>query len=623
LINGVSKRTKLMRSKKESKSPEDNTGACWDLSDYFPAFGGQEMQEFKKSLTSDICQLCARAAELDVLSAKTSGAWEEIYLGVEDCSARLSHIFSYVGCLSAADSSNDDYSAEGAALQLLAVDFEKLNIEVLRALRGAEESFLEEFIDREKLQPIGYALRRDFQQAARTMTPAEERLASELGTDGLKAWSRLYDRLSGKLEFDMCWPDGRRERLPISQWRSLMDNPDRNVGRAAFEAGNRAWATIEDSCAAALNAISGTRLTLYRRRGLPHFLDDALFGAGINSETLEAMYQAIGDNITIPREIYRAKAALMGRQQIEWFERCASLPLEGVTSCSWSRGRDMVGSAFERSYPGLASYYRSMLEKGWIESQPRPGKRPGAFCTNSPLISQQRVYMTFNGSVGDVSTLAHEVGHAWHGWLLREVRPLARKYPMTLAETASIFAEHILSDGILADPDIDETSRLLVLDSDLTGAATLLLDITARYEFEKAFYEQRSSGQVSVPQLRELMISKQQEVFGDAMVAGGGSELFWASKLHYYIAGVSFYNFPYTFGFLLARTLYALFQEAGSDFLPTYEEFLRQAGSDTVENVVGSTLGLDITKPEFWARGIQSLRGPLETYAKTKPLAGS
>ncbi len=599
---------------------DQTDGVCWDLSDYFPEFLGQEMLEFKAALTADIRELCARAAALEVLSAETAADWEQIYLGLENCSARLSHIFSYVGCLSAADSSNDQYSAERAALELLAVDFDKLKIEVLRVLRETEESFLAEFASREKLKTIAYQLRRDFQRAKKSMTPAEERLASELGTDGLQAWSRLYDRLSGQLEFDMLWPDGRRERLPISRWRSLMDNPDRNVGRAAFEGGNRAWETIEDSCAAALNAISGTRLTLYSRRGLSHFLDDALFGAGISRQTLEAMYQAIADNIDIPREIYRTKAALMGRQQIEWFERCAPLPLEGVASCSWATGRDMVGAAFERSYPDLASYYRLMLKRNWIESQARAAKRPGAFCTGSPLISQQRVYMTFNGSMGDVSTLAHEVGHAWHGWLLREVRPLARKYPMTLAETASIFAEHILSDGILADPDIDESNRLQVLDSDLTGAATLLLDITVRYQFEKAFYEQRSGGEVSVARLRELMLGQQQEVFGDALVPGGGSEMFWASKLHFYISGVSFYNFPYTFGFLLARTLYALFQEGGSEFLKTYEQLLGQAGSDTVENVVANTLGMDITQPEFWARGIQSLRGPLATYAKTKPI---
>ena len=222
--------------------------------------------------------------------------------------------------------------------------------------------------------------------------------------------------------------------------------------------------------------------------------------------------------------------------------------------------------------------------------------------------------MTYNGTLSETSTIAHEVGHAYHGHILREMRTFAKEYPMTLAETASIFSELIFAEGILADENISDSQKLLMLDNDLSGAAVLLLDITVRFEFEKAFHEERDKGEVGVSRLKEIMTSKQREIFGDAMLPGSEDPMFWASKLHFYITHVTFYNFPYTFGFLLARALFNLFKKEGESFLPKYEAFLRLTGSDTVENVAMRSLGVDITKPDFWAESIKSIEGPLVLY---------
>jgi len=197
---------------------------------------------------------------------------------------------------------------------------------------------------------------------------------------------------------------------------------------------------------------------------------------------------------------------------------------------------------------------------------------------------------------------------------------------MTLAETASIFGEHILASGIYGDDSISDSAKLLMLDADLCGAATLLLDITVRFEFEKAFHDERMKGEVSVSRLKELMVETQQRVFGDAMLDGSEDPMFWASKLHFYITGVTFYNFPYTFGFLLARALYNLFEQEGASFLPRYEDFLRLTGSDTAEGVAQRSIGADLTKPDFWVKSISSLEPHLEHYkqllAKNTAAAG-
>jgi oligoendopeptidase F len=202
---------------------------------------------------------------------------------------------------------------------------------------------------------------------------------------------------------------------------------------------------------------------------------------------------------------------------------------------------------------------------------------------------------------------------------MREIRPYGRGYPMTLAETASTFGEQILINGLLDDPAVSETQKAMMLDAEVGHGAIYLLDIPVRYEFERAFYEERKSGELSVSRLKELMVESQRRVLGEVLEPGGEDPYFWASKLHFYITGVTFYNFPYTFGFLLSRALYALFKKEGAYFLRKYEEFLRLTGSDTAENVVQRSLGRNLEDPEFWTEAIRSLEGPLNRLETLLP----
>jgi oligoendopeptidase F len=574
------------------------------------------MLKFKTKLAADISKLQKKAAGLPPLSARTAGDWEKLLLAAEDAGTRLGHIASYVTCLESAHADKEEYSAENARLSGLDAEFSKFLVDMQRAFKDAGEKVFTAFIKRDRLKEVAHSLKRVREQAKRTMSPAEEKLAADLSVDGFQAWSRLYNKLSGKLEFEMEWPGGKKERLPISRWRALMSDADRKSGRAAFEGGNKAWAGIEESCASALNALAGTRLALNSRRGIKHYLEPALFSAGIKRHTLDAMYTAVNRNLEPVRGILRAKAAAMNRKGIAFFEREAPLPLKDSKTFTWAEGSAKVDDAFSRVYPALGRYYRDFLSKKWLESEARGGKRPGAFCTDSKLTGEQQVYMTFNGSLGDVNTLAHEMGHAWHSHLLKDMRPWAAEYPMTLAETASIFGEHLLAEGIQSDPGISEAQKLIMLDEYLTGAAVTILDITVRFEFEKAFYDERSKGEVSVARLKELMTAAQKRIFGDALEPGGEDPLFWASKMHFYLSGVSFYNFPYTFGFLMAATLFSKFKAEGAAFLPKYEAFLRLTGSDTAENVARRSLGADLGDPAFWETAIKGLAEPLARYKK-------
>lgn len=583
----------------------------WDLTSYFPEFNGNEMMAFKERLDQDINSLLEKATALPSLGSENVGAWERVVLQSEEIQARLSHLSSYVSCLGSADSRNEDYRKEEAWLARLRAQFSKVRIEFLRAIKHASEDLFAAFARREALRGAEYFLNRLREESQRTMAAEKEALAADLGVDGLHAWGRLYDTLCGKLEFEMEYPDGRKERVPMSQRRSLMENPDRLIRRAAFEGGNVAWQIVEDTAATALNAISGTRLTLNRHRGIEHFLEVALFQAGISRRTLDAMFEAVHAEMELPRRILRLKARSIGTKSVAWYDLGAPLAIPGQGPVSWEEGKELVRRGFSRPFSKLGAYFQTALERAWIDWEPRPGKRPGAFCTGSLLTKEQRIFMTFNRAMGDVLTLAHESGHAFHSHLMRELRPFARMYPMTLAETASTFGELLLVQSLVNDPSVDDAQKAFLLDIETGHAAVYLLDIPVRFEFEKALYEERSRGELSVSRLKALMVETQRRIFGDALGEGGEDPYFWASKLHFYITGVTFYNFPYTFGFLLSRGLYSRFKKEGPDFLSRYEGFLRSAGSDTAENVARHSIGCDLESPEFWVAAIRSLEEPL------------
>jgi oligoendopeptidase F len=592
----------------------------WDLTSYFAEFNGAEMVQFKAAIRADVATLQQTAASLPPLTTQSANVWEDILLRNEDLSRRMSHLGSYIGCLASSDARNEGYQKEEAELIHTRAELAKVRIELLRAFKAAEDNVFVEICALPSLVGAQNYLQRLREEARRAMTAEKEILATDLSVDGIQAWGRLYDTVSAKLEFAMVYPDGKRARLPMSQRRSLMDDPDRRVRQAAFEGGNAAWQSVEDTAANALNAIAGTRLTLNRHRGVDHFLDIALFQAAIGRKTLDAMFEALMANLEIPRRILQLKAKSMARQQVAWFDLGAPLDLPDQGKLSWDKAQATVAQSFSRAYPALGRFFtEQVIGKNWVDWEPRQGKRPGGFCTSSMLSKESRIFMTYNESLGDVLTLAHESGHAYHGAMMRDIRPYARGYPMTLAETASTFGENVLMNGILDDPTVSDSDKARILDIEVGHGAVYLLDIPVRYEFEKLFYEERTKGPLSVSRLKELMVQTQRQVLGDVLETGGEDPYFWASKLHFYITGITFYNFPYTFGYLLSRGLYAMFRNEGDSFLPKYEEFLRRAGSDTAENVVRQTVGRDIEKTEFWSEAIQSLEEPLSQLQALLP----
>jgi oligoendopeptidase F len=604
----------LGSKQRSERMNSDAAHANWDLSSYFPNFDGPEYRDYLDRLAGRLAKFEEEARNLGVLSGENMEAWIEMFLRNEKIVVEYSHLNSYVGCLAAADATNEAYKREQAKMASLGAAFRKANIPLLAAIRSASEESFKALVSSEPLQTARYHLERMGEEARRSMDPQSERLAADLAVDGISAWGRLYNDLAGNLDFELLWPDGRMEKVPMAQKASMMSDPDPRVRKAVLASSNRAWEKVQNVACACLNGITGTRLTLNRHRGVRDFLDMAMFDAGVQESTIETMWRVVERTGEIPRRYLRSKARIIGKPQLGFQDLACPLPIQDQGRFSWQEATTMVLDAFQSFYPGLAEFARSMLALRRVESEKRPGKRPGAFCTRSLKTRESRVFMTFGGSLGDVQTLAHELGHAFHGWAMRDLRPFSCEYPMTLAETASTFAEGILASALIADKSSGDLMKAQLLAARLDHAAVFLLDIHMRYLFEKALYTERASGELSVSRLKGLMLEAQQQCFGDVLAEDEMDPMFWASKLHFYMTSVNFYNFPYTFGYLLSEGLLALARKEGREFFGGYEDLLRMAGSYPTEEVVKRSMGIDLTADAFWQDAIESISDEVKQF---------
>jgi len=587
----------------------------WDMTPYFDAFDGADYRRFRETLARDVAALQSEAQQLGAVAQHSLASWVDLLVRLENLSSRTGHLSSYLGCLSAADSKNEAILRENASAAAARAGYEKIFVTVRAALGEADDASFGSLLRAPELAGATWFLSRLRESAKRRMEPSLEALATDLAVNGIDAWGRLYDRISGRLEFELEVPGSDAKRVPVAGTRSLLEDPDAQVRRAALRGANGAWESVGDVLAGCLNAISGTRLALYERRGIDDFLEPALFDAGITRRTLDTLLASVARRAGSARSWLRSKARILGRERLGFQDLMAPLPLESSERIPWPAAQQRVGDAFGRFYPALAAFARSAFERRWIDWSPRPGKRPGGFCSTSSWIDESRVFITYNETPGDLSTLAHELGHAFHGKLMVGMRPWSRRYPMTLAETASTFAEQLVIDAVLEDAAAPAEQRALLLDARMQDAATFLLNIPMRFHFEESLYRERAAGELSVTRLKELMIDAQRRTYGDALDELELDPWFWASKLHFYITGISFYNFPYTFGYLFSLGIFARAKREGAGFLPRYEELLRLTGSDSAEGVARRALGVELEAPDFWEASIDLIEADAERFA--------
>lgn len=515
--------------------------------------------------------------------------------------------YAYVNAFVTTDSRNTLAQAKLSTLQMHNVTLSKLGTRLTAWLGSLD---VEALIDQSQIaREHAYTLRRAKIEAQHLMSPPEEDLAAELNVSGGIAWGRLHGNVSSQIVVELEL-DGEKTSLPMSAVRNLAYDPRREVRARAYQAELDAWQQHAVPLAAALNSVKGQVNTLTRRRGWESALDQAVFQAAIDRETLDAMMTAARESFSDFRRYLRAKARALGLDgPLAWYDIFAPLG-EDQRVWHYSDAQEFILENFGTYSAKLRDLARRAFEENWIDAEPRSGKRDGAFCM---LVrgAESRVLANYKESYGGVRTLAHELGHAYHNLVKAHRTPLQRSTPMTLAETASTFCETIVIQAALEQANA--TEQLVILEASLQDSCQIIVDISSRFLFESRVFDGRQARELSVQELGDLMLDAQKETYGDGLDETLLHPFMWAAKPHYYSAGLSFYNFPYMFGQLFGLGLYAQYRADPAEFKKGYDELLASTGMADAATLA-ARFGINIRTPEFWRASLDIIRKDLDRF---------
>ncbi len=589
------------------------TAPSWDLSIAF-----QSLQDPKlKQTISQLEQQIADFPQLD--SDATVSQLQHAILMKEAITVNLATVASYANCIASVDSANNEAKALVNHMTKLSSALSQVFSPFLDSIVNSPLEQFEQIIsENEELNAHRFLLEEERKLVENRLSVKEEQLLSAMSVDGKNAWGKLYDNITGSMKVTLVLADGTEEVMGLSQAASILYGSDTLRREPAWRAIQQGMKQNQESFSAILNALAGWRLTEYQKRSKEksvHFLEPSLHGSRIEQATLDSMMSVAKKNREVGQKAGRLMAKMFGTEQLTPWDQLASMPpLVGEASnYSFDEAIDIIKDAFSGVSQEMADFVDVMVKNGWIDAAPQETKRLGAYCTKFADSRTPLVFMTWGNSMSDVLTLAHELGHAFHNWVMRDMPLCTTRYPMTLAETASIFAENVVRDALLAKAKTKE-DKIEMLWEELSSALALTINIPVRYEFEKAFYEQRSSKELGAEDLSELMRVTWEEWYGNSM--SEADSLFWASKLHFSIPEVSFYNYPYLFGYLFSVGVYAQREAKGADFYGDYINLLRDTGTMRAEEVVQKHLQMDLTKETFWQQSLDRVSNQIDEFER-------
>ncbi|MFM4847757.1 M3 family oligoendopeptidase [Aeromonas rivipollensis] len=462
-----------------------------------------------------------------------------------------------------------------------------------------------------------YRLRHERRLQDQRLPVEAEQLVIGLGTDGLHAWGNLYNDLVGKIRVQVAG-----QERGLAEASNLLSSPDRAQRKEAFDAISAGWEGEQETVAAILNALNGWRMELARQRGRVRTLDAldlSCHQSHIERATLDTLMRETWQARGLGQRALGLMARRLGIEELGPEDLFAPPPASSHRSIPFEEAIEIIALAFAGFDPEMGAFARMMAERGWIDAAPTPNRRTGAYCTKFADPVEPRVFITYAGTMDNVITLAHELGHAWHNWLIRDLPMSQRSYPMTLAETASIFAETLVRSALFEQARSAE-ERQAIAWAEADGAATFLVNIPARFDFEQALVAEREQGYVSSARLKALTDEAWGRWYEKSL--GRYHPMFWAAKAHFSIAGFGFYNYPYLFGYLFSLGVYQqLMSRKGAgeaNVAEAYRALLRDTGRMSAEDLVAKHLGQDIREAAFWQGSLALVAAAVDRFEQTQ-----
>lgn len=587
----------------------------WELESLYPSFGSEKYQEDQTratGLAQDLKEWTAQHLEEGSRGRVEALRTLEIYLTRYDAYRSIYLcLFSYAELrFSINGSDNEAMNAMDELEQVEAVAEQAHNIfgKWLAELENLESLAAESAYVRGQL----FYLQRLRQQSTHRLGQEAETAITLMQITGSKAWGRLYMRTISGLRQDIA-VGGNTRSVGLSDLQNLAYDSDMAVRKKAYALEQEACASVAELSAACINGVCGEAIAIYGLRGYASPLDKVLEASRMERGTLEAMMTAIREELPAFHRYYRTKARLLGHSGALPFHDVYA-PLEGEASAliSYSTAKDIIVSGFQRFSGELGRFAERAFQGRWIDAEPRADKGGFGMCVDIFPIGESRIMTSFNGHYIDVSVLAHELGHAYHSSCLIGQPMVNTDYPVPLAETASIFCESLIQQELLELAP--KGSSLALLERALSDAGYYIVDFYARYLFESRLYERRQLGALSVQELNSLMHEAMVEVYGNGVDTASIHPYPWISKAGYYMAGNEFLNFPYSFGLLFSKGLYAQYKKQGGDFVQRYRTFLEASGRTTVAEAA-RLMGVELDSPAFWREAMALLAEEIEAFA--------
>jgi len=582
----------------------------WDLTKLYPSF---ESKEF-----------AGDNERLEQIIAETAG-WADAALGeADDASKNLKHIVktdeqitrliarieSYAMLTLSVEATNETAQRALDNIERIEVDARNLRSRFTRYI-GALKNLDEVIETTAELKPFAFYLHEHAQNAQYLLAPEIEPVVAKMEVTGSKAWARLRNMIDATMMVDVK-RDEETEKLPLSKVRNMAYSDDAAERKLGYESELNAYPLVELSLSHAMSAIKGEGLATGEMRGYESILDRSLIDSRMKCETLDAMIAAMEEAMPDFRRYLRAKAKVLGHKGgLPFYDLFAPLTAGEGSKYTYTQAQALLEEVFSGFTPELSAFVKNAFAQRWVDAEPREGKGGGAFCDNLVMIKESRVLSNFDGSLPQVSTLAHELGHAWHGHCLKDTPMLKADYPMPLAETASIFNEGLLMESVMGSAEEEE--KFALLDMELMEYTQIIVDIYSRFLFEKSVIGLRKDHGVSADEMKSEMQKAQTAAYGDGLDAETMHPYMWACKPHYYFPEFAYYNWPYAFGLLFGKGLFAIYKMSSDGFVEKYNDMLAASGSGTVEDVA-ALMGIDVTDKRFWQQSLGEIVEAIDVF---------
>lgn len=580
----------------------------WSLKELYTSFTSKEFLEDLDKVDKNINDLKVFSENLNKDSDSLKSL-EDIINKLENIYLLISKVASFASLTVSADSMN----VEGRKYLDVINNKNSLLAEPLTKIYKwiASVENIDEIINKSTLlKNHEFIIREIISKNKYMLSDKEEAIIAKMRTTGSDAWSNYKDYLISTHKVDIN-VDGKEESLPLTVVLNMAYSKDPEVRKKAYEAEIKSYEKIEEGVAAALNGIKGEVITTSELKGYKSPLHMTLEESRMDEDILNAMLTAIKESLPTFRKYLKRKAEILGHKNGLPFYDLYAPVIEKEMKFTFEEGKAFVEKNFRKFSDNLADFVLKAFENNWLDVYPKEGKVGGAFCASIKDIKESRILLNYGNSFSDVVTMAHELGHGFHGECLNNETMLNSEYPMTLAETASNFCEILIKKSAVKEASKEEA--FAILEAEISDCNQVIVDIYSRFLFESEVFEKRKESSLSVEEINNAMLNAQKEAYGDGLDSNYLHKYMWTWKPHYYYATANFYNFPYAFGNLFAKGLYAEYLKRGDSFCKEYEELLAVTGKNMVADVT-KIMNIDVHDVNFWRNSLKLIEEDIEKF---------